>query len=447
MQKRKKTILFLSDHPLIPSGVGSQAKYLIEGLLNTGDYRFICLGGAIKHPNYSVQQVAPEKFGEGNWLIVPVDGHGNKEMVRKILQTEKPDAMVIFTDPRFFFWVWEFEDEIRQVCPLLYWHVWDNDPVPTFNKMFYESTDFVSALSLKTYGLLQGIEYGKDRFNYIPHAVHHEVFKPLDENEVQLFKKKNYGPHADKKFIVFWNNRNARRKMTGDVIETFAMALKEIGKKNAALMMHTSTKDSEGQDIIALAKKFDIEENLIVSEDRIEPSALNWFYNVADLTINIANNEGFGLGTLESLSSGTPIIVNFTGGLQYQIGDWWHDFTQFTDQEELTKFAKKRFNSGKGNWWGIPIFPVSRACVGSQQVPFIYDDRVDNKQVAAAIVNMYKMGRTKRKEIGLKAREWVRQWFDLDKMIAQWDETLSSQIEKHKNEDTRNRLTYNQINL
>ena len=41
---------------------------------------------------------------------------------------------------------------------------------------------------------------------------------------------------------------------------------------------------------------------------------MNFLYNIADVTINIASNEGFGLATCESLMSGTPIIVNVTGG-------------------------------------------------------------------------------------------------------------------------------------
>ena len=46
---KKKKILVLSDHPLSPSGVGTQTKYFIEALLKTGRYEFICLGGAMKH--------------------------------------------------------------------------------------------------------------------------------------------------------------------------------------------------------------------------------------------------------------------------------------------------------------------------------------------------------------------------------------------------------------
>ena len=48
----KKRILVLSDHPLSPSGVGTQTKYMIEALLKTGRYKVVCLGGAIKHHDY-----------------------------------------------------------------------------------------------------------------------------------------------------------------------------------------------------------------------------------------------------------------------------------------------------------------------------------------------------------------------------------------------------------
>ena len=53
----KKKILVLSDHPLSPSGVGTQTKYMIEALLKTGRYQVVCLGGAIKHNDYTPQRV------------------------------------------------------------------------------------------------------------------------------------------------------------------------------------------------------------------------------------------------------------------------------------------------------------------------------------------------------------------------------------------------------
>ena len=93
MADERTNILWLSDHPLVPSGVGIQANSVIRSLVRSGKYRVFCLGGAIKHPDYRAQQVAPEEFGEGNWVIQPVDGHGTKdqlrEAIRQLLQSRK----------------------------------------------------------------------------------------------------------------------------------------------------------------------------------------------------------------------------------------------------------------------------------------------------------------------------------------------------------------------
>ena len=99
----KKKILVLSDHPLSPSGVGTQTRYMIEALLKTGRYSFLCLGGAVRHSNYTPSKVDP--WGE-DWIIYPIDGYGNAEVVRSVLQKEKPDVVWFMTDPRFYEWLW-----------------------------------------------------------------------------------------------------------------------------------------------------------------------------------------------------------------------------------------------------------------------------------------------------------------------------------------------------
>ena len=129
----KIKVLVISDHPMAPSGVGTQTKYVINALLNTGRYKFICLGGAIKHNEYKPQKV--EGHGE-DWIIQPVDGYGTPEMVRSIIWNEKPDILWFMTDPRFYGWLWQLENEIRKNVPMVYYHVWDNYPYPMYNKRF-----------------------------------------------------------------------------------------------------------------------------------------------------------------------------------------------------------------------------------------------------------------------------------------------------------------------
>ena len=86
----KIKVLVLSDHPFSPSGVGTQTRYMVEGLLATGRYSFICLGGAIKHKDYNPQK--SDKWGD-DLIVYPVDGYGTQDAIRSMLRTEKPDML------------------------------------------------------------------------------------------------------------------------------------------------------------------------------------------------------------------------------------------------------------------------------------------------------------------------------------------------------------------
>ena len=172
---KKKKILTLSDHPLSPSGVGTQTKYMIEALLKTGNYQVVCLGGAVKHHDYTPVNVSPY---EGDWVIYPVDGYGTAEMIRSILQKEKPDVLWFMTDPRFYGWLWEIENEIRAQVPIVYYHVWDNFPAPRYNARFYDSTDEVVCISKVTHEIVKEVSPTVSSC-YLPHAVDQKIFKTL----------------------------------------------------------------------------------------------------------------------------------------------------------------------------------------------------------------------------------------------------------------------------
>ena len=184
--KRKKKILVLSDHALSTSGVGTQSRHLINGLLEKypGEWCFRQFGAAIKHENYDVVQVNED------FVIKPIDGFGDPEMIRLALITEKPDILFIFTDPRFFVWLFEMEDEIHQMCPIVWWHVWDNYPYPDFNTHFYESTDVINCHSHMTYTMIK--EKFPEKTNFIPHALPKEVFFSNAEKRCNGIKEKSF---------------------------------------------------------------------------------------------------------------------------------------------------------------------------------------------------------------------------------------------------------------
>jgi len=407
----KTKILTLSDHPLSPSGVGTQTKYVCEALLKTGRYQIISLGGAIKHQDYTPKTVEP--YGE-DWKIIPVDGYGNPQMIRSILRTEKIDMIWFMTDPRFWGWLWSIENEIRPLVPIVYYHVWDNYPLPFFNKKYYDSTDHIATISKVTDDIVRNVSPDVP-CTYIPHAVDGNVFKPLAEHEIANIRKSSL-PETDwEKTIFFWNNRNARRKQSGTLVWWFKEWLdKTNNHEKAQLIMHTDPKDPHGQDIEHLIRHLglDITRQVLVSRDKIAPENLAGIYNMADCTINISDAEGFGLATLESLSCGTPIIINMTGGLQEQV----------TDGTE---------------WFGIGLKPTSKAIIGSQDVPYIYEDRTNKEQFFSALTKMMALGREGRRTMGLKGRQHVENNYNFDNFTNQWVTLVDNIVATNSSWDSR----------
>ena len=171
-----------------------------------------------------------------------------------------------------------------------------------------------------TYDIVNNVSPNVEN-HYVPHAVDTSIFKPLSDNIIKELQSQNFGEN-DSKVTFFWNNRNARRKMSGSLIFWFNEFANEVGPDNVRLIMHTDPKDPNGQDLEAILKELDIVDGRILfSRNKVSPQELAAYYNMADCTINISDAEGFGLATLESLACQTPIIVSMTGGLQEQVTD------------------------------------------------------------------------------------------------------------------------------
>ena len=404
--KEKIKVFVLSDHPYSPSGVGTQTRYMVEGLLETGEFSFVCFGGAIKHQDYKPQKF--EQYGD-DLVIYPVDGYGTQETVRSIIRTEKPDMIWFMTDPRFFPWLWEIEDEIRALIPMVYYHVWDNYPYPKYNKVWYDSTDIVVAISKVTHDIIKNVSPGVET-HYLPHAVNPEFFNPLSlEERLELKEKSN----LENKFIVFWNNRNARRKQPGTLIFWFKEFLERVGKDKAVLLMHTDPNDPNGPNLHAIIHELELTSGEVMfSVNKLDFPQMAAMYNMADVTVNISDAEGFGLSTLESLSCGTPIIVNMTGGLQEQV----------TDGEE---------------WFGIGLEPSSKAVIGSQDIPYIYEDRINKEDFLSALEKIYNMTKEERLELGMKGKSHTDRKYNFKGYVVRWRELLKEIHEKEGSWETR----------
>jgi glycosyltransferase involved in cell wall biosynthesis len=406
---KKQKILVLCDHILSVSGVGTQALALFTGLIETGRYKVVSLGGAIKHSNYQVMQPHPDI------LIKPTDGFGTKEQLRHLLLTEKPDLLFLFTDPRQFFWTWEMEDEIRQICPIAYWHVWDNGPYPEFNRVWYESTDLINCLSHKTYELVK--PHFVNKTNYIPHTFSKQQYHPIDPKELAGITSEQFAGREDW-YKILWVNRNAHRKVPADVINCFSDFLDNLeakhGHRKALLILHTDPYGQEGPNLEEVVNHLGINENVIFSVEKLQIAQMNVLHNMCDVLVNIAKNEGFGLSTLINMMVGKPIIALCTGGMTRQVID---------------------YRDGSEN--GVAIKPVVTQLMGSQPVPYIYEDYASHEQVANAFMKIYELTPHEKEKMKAKVLEYCEHEFKYENMISEWDRTIQKTITEFKNKKNR----------
>ena len=156
MTDKKKKILLMSDDLRMHSGIATQSKEFVMGTLHHYDWAQI--GGAVKHPeegkivDMSDAVKNQLKIKDAYLKIYPVSGYDHPDLLREILQIEKPDAILHFTDPRFWIWFYNMEHEIRQSIPIFYYNIWDDLPDPKYNRDFYRSSDLLMSISKQTYG-------------------------------------------------------------------------------------------------------------------------------------------------------------------------------------------------------------------------------------------------------------------------------------------------------
>ena len=422
----KKKILLMSDDLRMSSGVGTMSKEFVLGTVHK--YDWIQIGGAIKHPDagkiINMDETTRLETGveDGKLTIYPISGYGNADVLREVMIRENPDAIMHYTDPRFWGWLYDMEHEIRQNTPIFYYNIWDDWPAPQYNEFFYECSDLIMNISKQSVAIVKDVAKKKPRTDwdctYIPHGISERYFKPVSTDEEKKLVKntKKRLTDSEVEFVVFYNNRNIRRKMTGDVILAFKTFCDMLPKEKAdkcALLMHTQPVDENGTHLPNVVKAICPEYKVYFSDKKLEASELNHLYNLSDVTINIASNEGFGLGTCESLMAGTPIIVNVTGGLQDQCGfklNGKHltanDYGEIKSLHDDRKWA----NNPELTWgeWVKPVWPSNRALVGSIPTPYIFDDRCRWDDAADCIKEWYDMSKEDRDDCGIKGREFVQ---------------------------------------
>jgi len=263
-------------------------------------------------------------------------------------------------------------------------------------------------------------------------------------------------------FVLFFNSRNIRRKQVPDTMWAFKMFLDKLPKEKAdkcRFLLHTDLVHEAGTDLPVINELLFSEKYpkaIQFTDKKFSTDELNILYNIADAQILLTSNEGWGLTLTEAMLAGTPIIANVTGGMQDQMRFEDEDGKWFTPSPEIPSNNTGKYK--KHGEWAFPVYPTSRSIQGSPITPYIWDDRCKAEDATDRILELYNMGREKRKELGLKGREWAisdeagftaekmgnKVIDSLDKLFSTWEPREAFEV-LNTNNDIKKIQTHNLI--
>jgi len=440
-KEQRKNILLLTDDIRLQSGVANVGKEIV--IHTAHKYNWYNVGGAISHPELGkIFDISEDVNGIANIenssvMVQPYNGYGDPALIRKLIKEQNIDAIFLITDPRYFEWLCQIENEIRKKTPIIYLNIWDDYPAPMYNKAYYESCDLLMGISKQTVNinkLVLGDKIKTKIIDYVPHGMNSEVFYPIKENSEDAVKmeeiKKRLFRDKESKFTLFFNSRNIRRKSIPDTMLAWKYFVDQLPQEEADscyFILHTDLVSEAGTDLKAVRDYLfgSDYKNIIISSEKVPVSTLNAFYNIADAQILLSSAEGWGLALTEAMLTGTPIIGNVTGGMQDQMrfedenGNW------FTPSADVPSNHTGKYK--KHGKWAFPVFPNNRSLVGSPRTPYIWDDRCRPEDATEQIVKLYNMSHSERKEAGLEGYKWAtgnEAGFTADKMAKKVEKNI-----------------------
>ena len=247
--------------------------------------------------------------------------------------------------------------------------------------------------------------HGINEHNFFNISEDHEKHQELLAFKANLLQNKEYD------FVLLFNSRNIRRKSIPDTLLAFKTFLDHLTPEQAqkcCIVLHTQPVDDNGTDLFAVRDMLfgdQAEHHVIFDQGIVDSNYMNLLYNSCDGVILLSSNEGWGLSLTEGLMCGKPIIATVTGGMQDQFrfqddDGQWIDFDEEFSSNHLAKYV----DCGE---WAYPVFPSSISIQGSPLTPYITDDRIDFREAAWMISELYDASPDERIIRGGRGREWV----------------------------------------
>lgn len=329
--ENKPRILLITDGIYCNSGVGNMAKEIVYNSVDEFDYLIV---GAFAQTQYHghvldySEQISKET-GVDNISVreIQFNGYGTVDLFTQIFAKEKIDAVLLMSDPRHHLEFFSYNYQIRQICPIVWYNVWDATPSPDFNLPYYDSCDGILNISKLTHDSVVSVL--KDKVSskvvkFVPHGVDLTKFYPITEShpeydELIKFRTNIFGTNTTDTVFLF-NSVNSRRKNIGSLIEAFVEAIKT--RSDIRLILHTQAQGDyqipKIIDKLCSDAKIDFKGKIILTNTRLDDRQMLYLYNSCDYVVNFSYNEGWGLSLTEGMACGKPFIAPYHGGMKTQ---------------------------------------------------------------------------------------------------------------------------------
>lgn len=424
--QERKTILFLSDLHLRPSGLGSQKKQIMYQTCHR--YNFIDVGYIQNlQPNvqYNIQNISSKVQAQtgvpgASISILPYDIY-NPQVVKKqkklleLIDLYKPDALFHFTDPHSWYWMYQIQGFIRSKIPIIYYNIWDNLPYPKYNQRFYNCSDLIMNISKQTHNIVNQVCINTNRqpwqTKYVPHGINTDKFRPLGKNNAQFKRVYESIQRDNYDFILLFVNKNIIRKQASLIMQAWKWFvnnyLTQQQKKRVCLIMKTQVIYGPGMPLNIYQDEIihDYDVNIRFISQPLSQSQLVSLYNCSDAIVSYSSAEGFGLSTAQGLACGKPFIAPVIGGLQDQMRFETQTGELYFNNPKVPSNCFKTYSKHAN--WVIPIWTTGLGSTGSQITPYIYQMYFDLKSLIQAMNQMYKLGSEQRQKRGLQGRQWL----------------------------------------
>jgi glycosyltransferase involved in cell wall biosynthesis len=304
----KTRILYYGDAPVVATGFGTVSRNILVPLYNTGDYDITVLGiNYWGDPHKCPFPIWPVGFNKEK------DPYGRESVQHRIANSDF-DILMMTQDSFILEFIRDFLPQLKfsnkKFKSIVYFPI---DGVP--KKSWVEAMAVADyPVTYTQYGYeecIKACESIKNKLRVVPHGINAGDFYPISYGEMWDFRRRYFGPMADK-FIVTNVNRNQQRK---DIPRTM-FAFREFLKKcpNSVLYLHMAVRD-QGWNLDEVCTSMD----LVINRDVIFPqnfgpnqgfpvSVLNKIYNASDVVVSSTTGEGWGLAQVEAMATRTPII-------------------------------------------------------------------------------------------------------------------------------------------